>query len=130
MAGGEAMVAFTRILHRATPDVLMNEVPSWRAAPLHDECDTWCEFPVADRANAVQQWIDAARQDPGLIKAWPLAIMWTLNRNTAPCHGRETWIHAAATNNTAHDTALKHGLWTGGSAAAFILCLLWPSGSP
>ena len=28
MAGGEKLVAFTRILHRQTPDVLMDEVRS------------------------------------------------------------------------------------------------------
>jgi hypothetical protein len=31
MAGGEKLVAFTRILHRQTPDVLMDEV----RAPEH-----------------------------------------------------------------------------------------------
>lgn len=44
------------------------QVPTWRANPLHPECDTWCEFPVADRPNAVQQWIDAAKRDPTMIK--------------------------------------------------------------
>mmetsp|Transcript_4256 Transcript_4256/g.12271 ORF Transcript_4256/g.12271 Transcript_4256/m.12271 type:complete len:438 (-) Transcript_4256:1868-3181(-) len=75
MPGGEKLVAFTRILHRMKPDVLMDEVPTWRAQPLHPECDTWCEFPVADRPNAVQQWVDAAKKDPSLIKApWLLMI--------------------------------------------------------
>lgn len=44
------------------------QVPTWRANPLHPECDTWCEFPVADRPNAVQQWINAAKKDPSMIK--------------------------------------------------------------
>lgn len=73
--GGEKLVAFTRILHRQKGDVLMDEVPTWRADPLHPECDTWCEFPVADRPNAVQQWINAAKKDSTLIKApWLLMI--------------------------------------------------------
>lgn len=46
-------------------------MPTWRAQPLHPECDTWCEFPVADRPNAVQQWVDAAKKDPSLIKVPP-----------------------------------------------------------
>lgn len=32
------------------------QVPTFRATPLHPECDTYCDFPVADRANAVMQW--------------------------------------------------------------------------
>lgn len=73
--GGGKLVAFTRILHRQKGDVLMDEVPTWRANPLHPECDTWCEFPVADRPNAVQQWINAAKKDPTMIKApWLLMI--------------------------------------------------------
>ena len=34
MPGGEHQVAFTRILHRQTPDILMEEVPTFRANPL------------------------------------------------------------------------------------------------
>lgn len=75
MPGGNKMVAFTRILHRQQPDVLMSEIPSWRVEPLHPQCDTWCEFPVADRPNAVQQWVDAARKNSSLIQApWLLMI--------------------------------------------------------
>lgn len=44
------------------------QVPTWRANPLTPECDTWCEFPVADRPNAVQQWVNAAKADPSMIK--------------------------------------------------------------
>ena len=32
------------------------------------ECDGWCEYPVADRPNAVRQFLDAAKRDPSLIK--------------------------------------------------------------
>lgn len=75
MPGGEKLVAFTRILHRQQPDVLMSEIPTWRVEPLHPQCDTWCEFPVADRPNAVQQWVDAARKNSSLIQApWLLMI--------------------------------------------------------
>lgn len=46
----------------------MGEIPSFRANPLEPKCDEWCEFPVKDRANAVQQWIDAAERYPSMIK--------------------------------------------------------------
>ena len=51
------------------------KIPTFRADPLQPECDHWCWFPVADRANAVQQWLDAAAVDPSLIKApWLLML--------------------------------------------------------
>ncbi|GFR47682.1 hypothetical protein Agub_g9430 [Astrephomene gubernaculifera] len=75
MPGGERLVALTRILHRSTPDEVMDEIPTFLAKPLQPECDKWCWFPVADRANAVQQWIDAAEKDPSLVKApWLLML--------------------------------------------------------
>lgn len=52
----------------------LTQVPTWRADPLHPECDTWCEFPVADRPNAVQQWINSAKKDPTLIK---VGMLWS-----------------------------------------------------
>lgn len=57
MAGGEHLRYFTRILHRQEPDAVMDEIPTVRVEPLHPHCDTWCEFPVADRPNAVAQWL-------------------------------------------------------------------------
>ncbi|PSC71378.1 hypothetical protein C2E20_5225 [Micractinium conductrix] len=69
MPGGDKMVAFTRILHRTTDDALSNKLPTFRANPLHPECDGWCEYPVADRPNAVRQFLLAAKADPSLIKA-------------------------------------------------------------
>lgn len=57
MPGGEKLVAFTRILHRSKPDVLVEEIPTFRANPLTPKCDIWCEFPVADRPDAVDQWL-------------------------------------------------------------------------
>ena len=48
---------FTRILHRRMNDALMREVPTVRVQPLHPACDTWCEFPVADRPDAFRQWL-------------------------------------------------------------------------
>lgn len=69
MQGGEKHVAFTRILHRTTPDELMNEIETFRADPIQPECDTWCEYPVSDRANAVQQFFLAAKKTPSMIKA-------------------------------------------------------------
>ncbi|GLI66190.1 hypothetical protein VaNZ11_009955 [Volvox africanus] len=75
MPGGEKLTGFTRILHRMKPDELMDEIPTFRANPLHPQCDEWCDFPVADRPNAVKQWIDAAAKDPSMIKgAWILLL--------------------------------------------------------
>jgi hypothetical protein len=51
------------------------QIPTFRANPLHPKCDEWCDFPVADRPNAVKQWIDAAAKDPSMIKgAWILLL--------------------------------------------------------
>ncbi|KAG2496629.1 hypothetical protein HYH03_005450 [Edaphochlamys debaryana] len=75
MPGGEKLTGFTRILHRTKPDELMDEIPTFRANPLHPQCDEWCDFPVADRPNAVAQWIAAAATNPGMIKgAWVLLL--------------------------------------------------------
>ncbi len=44
----------------------MAEVPTVRVDSLHAACDKWCEFPVADRPNAVAAWLateDARRGD-------------------------------------------------------------------
>lgn len=69
MPGGENHVAFTRVLHRTKDDALIDEIPTFRANPLQPRCDDWCEYPVSDRANAVQQLFDAAKRDPELIQA-------------------------------------------------------------
>jgi hypothetical protein len=51
------------------------QIPTFRATPLHPECDNYCEFPVADRPNAVQQWIDAVAANPSLLKgAWVFLV--------------------------------------------------------
>ena len=60
MPGGEKLVAFTRILHRTKPDVLVEEIPTFRAHPLTPKCDIWCEFPVSDRPDAVEQWLEVS----------------------------------------------------------------------
>ena len=44
------------------------QVPTFRADPLTPSCDTWCEFPVSDRPNAVMQFLKAAKADPTMIK--------------------------------------------------------------
>jgi hypothetical protein len=50
-------------------------VPTFRAAPLTPKCDHWCEFPVADRPNAVRQFLAAAHEDSSLLRApWLLMI--------------------------------------------------------
>ena len=51
------MKHFTRLLHRRTDDELMAEVPTVRVDSLHAECDRWCEFPVADRPDAIKKWL-------------------------------------------------------------------------
>jgi hydroxyproline O-arabinosyltransferase len=62
-----------RLLETAARSV--QEIPSFRVDPLTPKCDTWCEFPVADRPNAVRQFLDAAAKDPSLIQApWVLMI--------------------------------------------------------
>lgn len=68
MPGGERHTGFTRVLHRGSPDELMDEVPTFRANPLQPACDNWCEYPVSDRANAVRQFLEAAQRDSSLIK--------------------------------------------------------------
>ena len=51
------------------------QIPTYRANPVQPECDKWCWFPVADRANAVKQWCAAADKDPSMIKApWLLLL--------------------------------------------------------
>lgn len=51
------------------------EIPTFRVPPLNPQCDAWCEFPVADRPNAVRQFLDAAAADASLIRApWLLLI--------------------------------------------------------
>lgn len=75
MPGGEKLTGFTRILHRVKEDELMEEIPTFHAKPLHPECDQWCDFPVADRPNAVRQWMSAVDKDPSLLKgAWVLLL--------------------------------------------------------
>ena len=46
------------------------QIPTFHARPLHPECDVWCDFPVADRPNAVAQWISAVQNDPSMLKVW------------------------------------------------------------
>ena len=48
---------------------LPGQVPTFRADPLTPACDSWCEFPVSDRPNAVAQFMAAAVKDPSMIKA-------------------------------------------------------------
>ena len=48
--------------HRSLPfPFLPSFAPSFqlRVRPLDPTCDTWCEFPVASRPFAVQQWLDS-----------------------------------------------------------------------
>lgn len=75
MPGGEKLTGFTRVLHRSVIDECMDEIPTFHAKPLHPECDGWCDFPVADRPNAVAQWISFVKADPSQLKgAWILLL--------------------------------------------------------
>jgi hypothetical protein len=56
---GSDMRYFTRVLHRASEDALMAEIPTVRVEPLDASCDTWCEYPVASRPSAIQQWLES-----------------------------------------------------------------------
>ncbi len=75
MPGGERHTGFTRVLHRGSPDELMDEVPTFRANPLQPACDNWCEYPVSDRANAVRQFLEAAQRDSSLIKVRSVCLV-------------------------------------------------------
>jgi hypothetical protein len=86
MPGGENMVAFTRILHRTVPDCLMKEVPTFHVWDVvKPQCDGWCDYPVANRPNAIMQFFRAAAKDPNMIKvgrgsvweAVAISIVWT-----------------------------------------------------
>lgn len=50
---------FTRVLHRSSDDVLMEEIPTVRVEPLDPSCDVWCEYPVASRPSAILQWLES-----------------------------------------------------------------------
>eukprot|EP00898_Chlorokybus_atmophyticus_P003483 jgi/Chlat1/4135/Chrsp269S03965 len=50
--------AFTRVLHRMTPDDLVFEVPTARFDTKHPDCDLWCSYPVADRSAALREWME------------------------------------------------------------------------
>lgn len=57
------------------PRCLLLQIPTFRVNPLQPKCDTWCEFPVADRPNAIVQWINATKYDASLIQgAWILML--------------------------------------------------------
>jgi len=72
MPGGDRHKAFTRILHRTPrdPDPLADEIQTFRADPLQPECDDWCEYPVSDRANAVNQFWEYAKKNHLLNEDW------------------------------------------------------------
>jgi len=54
------MKAFTRVLHKGRDDELMNEIPTMRFEPVQAHCDTWCDYPVADRSDAIARWSQTA----------------------------------------------------------------------
>jgi len=76
MPGGEKLTGFTRILHRTVPDILMEEVPTFHVWDvLKPQCDGWCDYPVANRPNAIMQFFAAAAANRSMIQgAWVLMI--------------------------------------------------------
>ena len=53
---GSIMKAFTRVLHKGRDDELMVEIPTMRFEPIQTHCDSWCDYPVADRSSAIARW--------------------------------------------------------------------------
>jgi hypothetical protein len=94
----------------------MLQFPTFRAYPLQPECDTWCEFPVKDRPNAVMQWLMAAAQHPELIQgAWLLMLesdyVWM--RPLQVGHDLHAWAWAGARgswDNVAADLIQRRSL--------------------
>jgi hypothetical protein len=54
------MGGFTRLLHSGAPDDLMDEVPTFLAAPLPNSVVEHSTYPVLNRPYAFLQWIRAA----------------------------------------------------------------------
>lgn len=83
--------AFTRVLHRGTDDELMVEVPTQRFDPAHLNCDTYCSFPVADRAPALLAWAttpDARRCSHLLLVETDYVFVRPLPESALPPPGR------------------------------------------
>ena len=57
---GSILKSFTRILHKGKDDELMKEIPTMRFEPIQTHCDTWCDYPVADRSDAIARWSQTA----------------------------------------------------------------------
>ena len=57
---GSIMKAFTRVLHKGRDDELMFEIPTMRFEPIQTHCDSWCDYPVADRSDAFARWSQTA----------------------------------------------------------------------
>lgn len=86
------------------------QIPSFRADPLQKECDTWCEFPVKDRANAVMQWIMAVEKEPSMLKgAWLLMLesdyVWVKPLMVSSPHRAAVQLHWVAALRLAHGSA-------------------------
>ena len=114
--------------------------------PARAECDGWCDYPVADRPNAVRQFLEAAQRDPSMIKGPWLLVIETDFVFIKP-------IQAPLAESDAPGQAFKYGyiqplyptvqvrggaVWCGGGAAALPPCTpqellvhrLRPTGSP
>ena len=87
VAENSALAAFTRILHRTSDDELMQEIPTLRFDPLQPDCDVWCSYPVADRADAIARWLetdDAKRHEYVLVGETDYLFMKPLTVSSLP----------------------------------------------
>ena len=97
-AKGSDMKHFTRLLHRRTDDELYGGGAHSASRLLHAECDRWCEFPVADRPDAIKKWLATADSRRG---EWILMIEMDYVWKKAvpmPEPGRQPWRFTSTTS--------------------------------
>jgi len=90
------MTVFTRVLHRSTDDDLMIEVPTKRINPARPSCDTYCDFPVADRAAALTEWSateDAAQCSHIMMVETDYLFVRAVPRSLLPVPGHAVGFH-------------------------------------
>ena len=90
------MTAFTRVLHRTTDDELMTEVPTVRIDPARPACDSYCDFPVADRAAALASWAlreDARRCSHIMMVETDYLFVRAVPRHILPVDGHAVGFH-------------------------------------
>jgi hypothetical protein len=89
--------------------VLRAQVPTFRSDPLTPACDTWCEFPVSDRPNAVAQFLAAAQRNASLIQARLIRVRTRASSQAVRSLVPAFTLSAAAAPRDEHSQAeLKH----------------------